>query len=553
MKFPFFKTLVLAGAMVVAWNCSHDSVVNVPGDPGAYYEDVKSLNLGDQTIYINDDNEVKDENGNIIGSFDPSTGEVINTQGEKIAENVNKDELENTQISTGDNSQDNQQGSNQQNEQQGNPQNPSQQSSDNTQGGQQNPTQGGQQGNSQGGQQDNTQGGQQQGGGNTQTVTSSDCNQNGITGCQTFNAYPGADVGKIVIPNANEYPQWGDWSMQDMFSIDWSYDKKEVTLTVKIPADKAAGTYTDVLKVGNKEIPFKITISGSASGGQQSGGQQTQSSNSQQQPQQPKSSSSQQQQQPKSSSSVSGGGQQTSGCPNISGTGNKDGFASRYWDGCKPSCSWKENSNGNPSRQCNANGTTQNYDYNAQSVCSGGGSAATCLSQVPFTVNGCDKYGFAFAAVPAGLGGACGKCFKLDFTGTGKYETKLNHQKLKGKSLIIMVTNVGTDVNGGQFDIMIPGGGVGMYNGVSGYGWGNQGETYGGLLSNCENEAGYQGTDQDIYERRKSCLINKCNSVFPAGDARNGCLFLANFMEAAGNPEHKYVEITCPDVLKSRY
>lgn len=28
MKFPFFKSLILAGALVVAWNCSDSGVVN---------------------------------------------------------------------------------------------------------------------------------------------------------------------------------------------------------------------------------------------------------------------------------------------------------------------------------------------------------------------------------------------------------------------------------------------------------------------------------------------------------------------------------------------
>lgn len=504
--------------------------------------------MGNESVFINDNNEVKDKNGNIIGSFDPSTGEVINTQGEKIAENVNKDELENTQISTGDNSQSNQQGSNQQNEQQGNPQNPSQQSSDNTQGGQQNPTQGGQQNPTQGGQQDNPQSGQQQGGGNTQTVTSSDCNQNGITGCQTFNAYPGADVGKIVIPNANDYPQWGNWSMQDMFSIEWSYDKKEVTLTVKIPADKAAGTYTDVLKVGNKEIPFKITISGNASGGQQSGGQQTQSSNSQQQPQQPKSSSSQQQQQPKSSSSVSGGGQQTSGCPNIvtKGGGGK-GWASRYWDCSKPSCSWTENAGNYRARMCTVSQGLIS-DPSAKSILDGG-PATTCFSQVPFTVNGCTNMAFAFAAVP-GNSPQCGKCFMLTFTGGKRYgDPDANHQKLKGKKLIVMASNIGYDVAGGQFDIMIPGGGVGQKNGCATQLAGiNLGNGEGGFLRDCEGESGYDAS------KYASCVINKCNSAFANyPDLKEGCKFIATWMEAAGNPEHEYVEVDCPQVLKDRY
>lgn len=175
----------------------------------------------------------------------------------------------------------------------------------------------------------------------------------------------------------------------------------------------------------------------------------------------------------------------------------------------------------------------------------------TCTSQIPFTVSGCSDMGFAFAAVPAGLGGQCGKCFQLTFTGSGKYETKANHQALKGKKLIVMVTNIGGDVQSGQFDILIPGGGVGMFNGCASMGWGGQGEQYGGLLSDCEKEVGYNG---DLLSKRKECLTNKCNSVFSNdSEAKQGCLFLANWMNAAGNPEHNYVEVECPDVLKNKY
>ena len=114
-----------------------------------------------------------------------------------------------------------------------------------------------------------------------------------------------------------------------------------------------------------------------------------------------------------------------------------------------------------------------------------------------------------------------------------------------------MVSNVGWDVSGGQFDVMIPGGGVGIYNGTQGYGWGDLGAQSGGLLSDCENSVGWDG---DLLTKRKNCLIQKCNSSFANdSEAKSGCLFLANFMEAAGNPKHTYKEVKCPSVLSSKY
>jgi hypothetical protein len=262
----------------------------------------------------------------------------------------------------------------------------------------------------------------------------------------------------------------------------------------------------------------------------------------------PKSSSSQ----PKSSSSApksSSSATPTGGCPTIKTKGGGgSGWATRYWDCCKPSCSWQENAGGNPAKQCTNKGKNPSSDWGGGSICSGG-QLMTCTSQIPFTVSGCTEMGFAFAAVPASNGGQCGKCFQLTFTGKGKYGTDGNHNAIKGKKLIIMVTNVGHDVEQGQFDIMIPGGGVGAFDGCSNaMGWGSQGERYGGLLSDCEKESNY------VAAKTLSCLKNKCNSSFGSdSEAKQGCMFLAEFMHAAGNPLHDYVEVECPDVLKQKY
>ena len=242
-------------------------------------------------------------------------------------------------------------------------------------------------------------------------------------------------------------------------------------------------------------------------------------------------------------------------CPKIkyvNGGMSGSGFASRYWDCCKPSCSWTENAgSGNEAKQCDVN-MNLITDHSSRNICEGG-PAATCLSQIPFIMSGCDNIGFAFAAVP-GHNPTCGRCFLLEFTGQGKYETKKNHALLKNKKLIVMASNIGYDVATFQFDVMIPGGGVGAFNGCDNILGSNIGERYGGLLSTCENEVGYGGDDDTIYTRRKECLTNKCKDIFSSNaKAKQGCLFLAEFMEAAGNPLHNFKEIECPDVLKQRY
>lgn len=252
---------------------------------------------------------------------------------------------------------------------------------------------------------------------------------------------------------------------------------------------------------------------------------------------------------PKSSSSTLKSSSSTGGSGNgssytikyVNGGKSGSGYATRYWDCCKPHCAWAEH--GGTANACDASGNKIS-DKSAQSMCDGG-NAGICRGQFPIVVN--DTLAFAFAATPGGENN-CGKCFDLAFTGKGKYATD-NHGKLKGKHLIVMSSNVGYDVAGGQFDVMIPGGGYGIFNGCSQrMGWGSQGAQYGGLLTECEESSGYKASTY------KSCLTKKCNESF-ANDpqAKEGCLFLANWMNAAGNPLHNYREVECPKELLERY
>ena len=106
---------------------------------------------------------------------------------------------------------------------------------------------------------------------------------------------------------------------------------------------------------------------------------------------------------------------------------NASGFASRYWDCCKPSCAW-----GQGAKACDAS-MNPIGDGNAKSMCEGG-PATACLDQIPMVVN--DQLAYAFAASPGAGANVCGKCFQLTFTGEGKYETKMNHQKLISQAFL---------------------------------------------------------------------------------------------------------------------
>jgi len=211
------------------------------------------------------------------------------------------------------------------------------------------------------------------------------------------------------------------------------------------------------------------------------------------------------------------------------------GHGTRYWDCCKQHCSWPDRGG---AASCGSSNQLLS-DENEGSACASGGEkgdAHTCWSMAPWAV--ADNLAYGFAAVPPG--GACGKCYQLDFTGTGYNNANdAGSKSLAGKTMIVQATNIGHDVNGNQFDILIPGGGVGTFNACSEQ-WdvanNELGAQYGGLLTTCSNSA--------------SCLRDRCNDLFSGkGDLLDGCLFLADWMGAADNPNFKYAEVACPAAI----
>lgn len=238
------------------------------------------------------------------------------------------------------------------------------------------------------------------------------------------------------------------------------------------------------------------------------------------------------------------------------------GFATRYWDCCKPHCSWPMNVlDDNKARMCDIEGKKvldfTNFLWE-QNACVGG-QATTCLSQIPWAVD--DTLAYAFAAAPGGAENRCGKCYALTFDGKGNWENSVNNAKLKGKKLIIMTTNIGYDVVEGQFDLMIPGGGVGLFYGCDEVfkitDRESMGKTYGGLLSVCEEDiVGYKDneTDEDRYVKRKECLKDLCEKAFGnIPEALEGCMWHVNWFEAAGNPTYDWEEVECPKELADKY
>ena len=493
MKKLFFRSLLLAGALTVAWNCSDDPIS--PKAPEyVVTADAWLLQAGSDYI-IYHDGSVTNAQGDLVGTFTlvDGLGVVIDAEGAVICDNIDLAALTTLQKNT-----------------------------------------------------------------TVYTLLGSAWHLQDATG--DYLIYPAAEgATACTVTDADGNPVGIlDLASMTIIAADGVTPLTTVadiaTLPVLNPGDKFTKKPDVIIVESSSSVeppPVSSSVEPVSSSSEKSSSSSAKSSSSS-----AKSSSSS----AKSSSSVQSSSSKTGGCPAIktkSGGRSGSGWATRYWDCCKPHCSWPENANGNYSRQCTNKGKNESTDWGGASVC-GGGGLMTCTSQIPFTVDGCDDMAFAFAAVPAADGGSCGKCYQLTFTGNGKYIENANGAKgdantnaIKGKKLIIMATNIGGDVQQGQFDIMIPGGGVGMFNGCGGMGWGNQGKQYGGLLSDCEESVGYSG---NLLKKRTECLTEKCNSVFSNdNEAKQGCLFLANWMQAAGNPMHNYVEVECPEVLKQKY
>jgi len=114
--------------------------------------------------------------------------------------------------------------------------------------------------------------------------------------------------------------------------------------------------------------------------------------------------------------------------------------------------------------------------------------------------------------------------------------------------MVIMVSNIGGDVSQNQFDLMIPGGGVGAFNALSnqisqnGGSSGNLGAQYGGFRTTC-------GPD-------KNCIRNMCNSAFSSAalaDLKAGCEWYIDWFDAADNPTANSQSVTCPQALIDKY
>jgi hypothetical protein len=211
------------------------------------------------------------------------------------------------------------------------------------------------------------------------------------------------------------------------------------------------------------------------------------------------------------------------------------GVTTRYWDCCKASCAWNNLSQlGIQSSVTSCDIHDQPLSTNTdKSGCDNNGPAYMCSSQTPWAVSSTLAYGFA--AVSASNPKCC-QCYELTFTST----SLATH----GKKMIVQATNTGGDVSSTQFDIALPGGGFGIYNGCSNE-WGATssvwGAQYGGTSSNNCNQ--FPAALQAVCLYRSSLDFTNCNQ---------GCNFRWNWYEGADNPNVNWKEVACPAALTAK-
>lgn len=116
-------------------------------------------------------------------------------------------------------------------------------------------------------------------------------------------------------------------------------------------------------------------------------------------------------------------------------TGNT--ITTRFWDCCKPSCSWKGKAGFSQPVQTCAKDESYLSDFSAGTGCKGG-KAYSCSDQQPWAVNDTFSYGFAGIFIQGHVEDFwCCACYRLDFTS----------EPLLGKSMIIQASNTAYDVS----------------------------------------------------------------------------------------------------------
>jgi len=217
----------------------------------------------------------------------------------------------------------------------------------------------------------------------------------------------------------------------------------------------------------------------------------------------------------------------------------------RYWDACKPSCGWSDNASQNPHNRagtcvsCDVRGNRLTNNGTAN-YCRDNGTAFNCMGQHPVAVSSTLAYGFAASHT----NNTCGSCYELTFTSA----------PLNNKKMVVMVTNIGGDVDPNQFDIMIPGGGVGLFQTALPHQISQNGGPNSPSLG--ARYGGFRGDGNSGCFANETCIRNMCDAAFntPAlENLKKGCYWYIDWYAMADNPRVNWTVIACPEALVTAY
>ena len=206
---------------------------------------------------------------------------------------------------------------------------------------------------------------------------------------------------------------------------------------------------------------------------------------------------------------------------------------------------------------CHADGVSTNPEFNEESSCDGG-DGYTCFDQSPWRDSIDHNLSYGFVAVPAAAA-SCGHCFEFRFSGSGGFyrPDDVGSKRLLGKRMVVQASNIGRDVFNGQFDLLIPGGGVGLFDACSDQ-WGggfDLGADYGGFLSRCQEQIS-QEDPVAVYEETRACVRRMCDAAFlgkpSLAELLGPCYWFVDWYENADNPMFTYREVVCPQVVHER-
>ncbi|KAF1951079.1 barwin-like endoglucanase [Byssothecium circinans] len=213
----------------------------------------------------------------------------------------------------------------------------------------------------------------------------------------------------------------------------------------------------------------------------------------------------------------------TVGCANVNISG--DAVTTRFWDCCKPSCSWKnKGAVSKPVLSCGIN--DKPIDIEAGTGCTGG-TAFQCSDQQPWAVNDTFAYGFAGAFITPDLTGGkieeswCCGCYQLDFTS----------DPLKGKTMVIQASNTAYDIKTtNRFSLAVPGGNTTSHDACS--------RQY--------------GVDQSVFGNNNTGVNRKEDCDRLPSNLKSACQWRFDWFKDASFPTAKFKRVACPTDLTNK-